>query len=45
MPAWKRKIKRIKIKGEPLSQTVIKNREDRKLFDIAKKELRRVKFI
>lgn len=27
-PGWKREIKRIKIKGEPLSETVIRNRRE-----------------
>ena len=30
-PGWKRRVERIKIKGEPLSQTVIKNRGEEKL--------------
>ena len=27
-PGWKRKIKKIEIQGEPLSQTIIRNRKD-----------------
>lgn len=27
-PGWKRKIKKIEIKGEPLSQTIVRNRRE-----------------
>ena len=27
-PAWKRKIEKVKIEGEPLSETVIRNRKE-----------------
>lgn len=27
-PGWKREIKRMKIKGEPLSETIVKNRRE-----------------
>lgn len=30
-PGWKRNIERIKIKGEPLSETIVKNRREEKL--------------
>ncbi len=27
-PGWKRKIKKIEIKGEPLSETIVRNRRE-----------------